>query len=231
MIKIYDGREEFYQWDLDQKFIVTDPDITEVHYFNHTTECAPICEIYEEDGKRVVNIPNFLFQRAIPIRAYLYNGCCTKGCEEFVVQRKPKPDDYVYTETEVKSWEDLRKLLVDFPTKVSAFENDAGYVTAEELSEAIANIPASGGGAASWDELKGKPDFAKVATSGSYNDLTDKPAIPSTAGLATEKYVDDAVAGIEIPSTEGLATEKYVDDAIATAIASIPIYNGEVEEI
>lgn len=111
MIKIYDGRTEFYQWDLDQKFIVTDPDITEVHYFNHTTECAPICEVYEEDGKRVVNIPNFLFQRAINIRAYLYNGCCTKGYEEFVVQRKPKPDDYVYTETEVKRWEDFEKRL------------------------------------------------------------------------------------------------------------------------
>jgi hypothetical protein len=33
----------------------------------------------------------------------------------------------------------------------------------------------------SWDIITGKPTFASVATSGSYNDLTDKPTIPSTA--------------------------------------------------
>lgn len=43
-------------------------------------------------------------------------------------------------------------------------------------------------------------DLSTVATSGSYNDLKDKPTIPSTAGLASTKYVDDKVAGIVIPA-------------------------------
>lgn len=43
-------------------------------------------------------------------------------------------------------------------------------------------------------------DLSTVATSGSYNDLSDKPSIPSTAGLASTKYVDDKVAGIVIPA-------------------------------
>lgn len=30
-----------------------------------------------------------------------------------------------------------------------------------------------------WDDISGKPEFASVATSGSYNDLKDRPAIPS----------------------------------------------------
>lgn len=38
-------------------------------------------------------------------------------------------------------------------------------------------------------------NLASVATSGSYNDLADKPSIPSVAGLASETYVDTAVAG------------------------------------
>ena len=38
--------------------------------------------------------------------------------------------------------------------------------------------------------------LANVATSGSYNDLTDTPTIPSTTGLATETYVDTAVSNI-----------------------------------
>lgn len=41
------------------------------------------------------------------------------------------------------------------------------------------NITIQGGGASTWDEIEGKPDFADVATSGSYNDLSNKPTIPA----------------------------------------------------
>ena len=34
------------------------------------------------------------------------------------------------------------------------------------------------GGISSWDEIEDKPDLATVATSGSYNDLSNKPTIP-----------------------------------------------------
>lgn len=43
------------------------------------------------------------------------------------------------------------------------------------------------------DEVGGK---AAANHAHSYNDLTDKPTIPSTEGLATTTYVDDAVASI-----------------------------------
>lgn len=36
-----------------------------------------------------------------------------------------------------------------------------------------------------WDNVTGKPTFSAVATSGSYNDLTGKPAIPSAYTLPT----------------------------------------------
>lgn len=58
---------------------------------------------------------------------------------------------------------------------------------------------------------------AKSNFSGSYNDLTNKPTIPSIAGLATEEYVDTAVANKEFilnSITEG-STKKFrvtVDD-------------------
>lgn len=41
----------------------------------------------------------------------------------------------------------------------------------------------------SWSQVSGKPQFATVATSGSYDDLTDKPAIPSLTGYATQSWV------------------------------------------
>ena len=39
-------------------------------------------------------------------------------------------------------------------------------------------------------------DLATVATSGSYNDLSDQPSIPSITGLATETYVTTAVSNL-----------------------------------
>ena len=48
--------------------------------------------------------------------------------------------------------------------------------------------------------------------SGNYNDLTNKPTIPSTAGLATETYVDNAVANIVLTSEGGKKFKLIVDD-------------------
>jgi hypothetical protein len=48
------------------------------------------------------------------------------------------------------------------PTKISDFTNDSGFITGVD-----------------WSGVTGKPDFATVATSGSYNDLTNKPTIPT----------------------------------------------------
>lgn len=62
--------------------------------------------------------------------------------------------------------------VTNAPTKLSQFSNDAGYLT---------SVPAQ-----TWASITGKPTFATVATSGSYNDLTDKPTIPSLSGYATQ---------------------------------------------
>ena len=67
---------------------------------------------------------------------------------------------------------------------------------------------------------------AKSDFSGSYNDLTNKPTIPSIAGLATETYVDEAVAGL-VDSAPGtlntlneLAAALGDDPNFATTIAT-----------
>ena len=39
-----------------------------------------------------------------------------------------------------------------------------------------------GGGSVAWGDITGKPSFAAVATSGDYDDLTDKPTIPTDTG-------------------------------------------------
>ena len=52
--------------------------------------------------------------------------------------------------------------------------------------------------------------LATVATSGSYNDLTNKPSIPSLTGYATESYVNSQ-GFITSTALSGYATESYVN--------------------
>lgn len=75
-------------------------------------------------------------------------------------------------------------VIPEVPTKVSELENDKGYLTEHQSLEGYAKTA----------------DLAQVAKTGSYNDLADKPTIPSTTGLASTKYVDDKVAAIVIPT-------------------------------
>ena len=66
----------------------------------------------------------------------------------------------------------------------------------QELEEVKATIP----GEPDLTAYAKTSDLASVATSGSYNDLTDKPTIPSVEGLASTTYVDNKVAAIVIPT-------------------------------
>lgn len=54
--------------------------------------------------------------------------------------------------------------------------------------------------------------LATVAKTGSYNDLSNKPTIPSIAGLATEQYVNNAVAPKANTSDLGTAAFEDVED-------------------
>ena len=53
---------------------------------------------------------------------------------------------------------------------------------------------------------------AKSNFSGSYNDLTNKPTIPSVVGLATEEYVNNAVTNLVLTSDSGKKFKLTVDD-------------------
>ena len=52
-----------------------------------------------------------------------------------------------------------------------------------------------------WTDVTGKPEFANVAYTGSYNDLTNKPTIPSLVGYATESWVNTQLSNYQPLST------------------------------
>lgn len=93
----------------------------------------------------------------------------------------------------------------DLPTKTSELINDSGFIT--DYTESDPTVPdwakEPNKPSYTYDEITGRPTLSTVSTSGSYNDLTDKPTIPSTEGLASTSYVDKKVADLvnSAPST------------------------------
>lgn len=234
MFKIHDGRKNFTQWDLNRKIIVEDDSITQVHFTNLLNKNALVSEV----KNHLADVPNVLLQDYGTILIYGYDGNYTKYIQAFRVIRREKPEDYIYTETEVLNYNNLlermnniegsiEQVIIDYLQKNPPKVDLEGYATKEYVDNAIAAI--------SVVDLSNY--FTKEETNAKF---ATKEEIPSTSGLATEEfvnrkvsglasesYVDDAVAAIpqpdlsgyalksEIPSTVGLATEQYVNEAVA----------------
>lgn len=151
MFKILDGREYFYQWDIDRKLIVNDSAINQVHFCNRTDDCSLVCETYIEDGVTVANVPNILLQSDWRIRVYAYDGKHTKYEVCYDVIKRTKPEDYVYTETETLNYntlldrinqidENIEKTIEDYLTENPVEVDLSGYATEKYVDDAITAI-------------------------------------------------------------------------------------------
>ena len=142
MFKIYDGRETFYQWDINQKLIVDDDSITEVHFSNRTNSYSLVCDIQSEGDLRVVSVPNVLLQTNWPIRVYAYRKDHTEVSEIFKVIEKDKPEDYIYTPEEIKTWEELNNRITELEKPAESVLYTAQELTEEQKAQARQNIGA-----------------------------------------------------------------------------------------
>ena len=246
MFKIQDGRKSFTQWDLNRKIIVEDDSITQVHFTNLLNKNALVSEV----KNHLADVPNVLLQDYGTILIYGYDGNYTKYVEAFRVVRREKPEDYIYTETEVLNYNNLLERMNNIEGSIQQVVTDylrenppkvdlEGYATKEYVDNAIAAISAVD----LSDYFTKEEANAKFAT---------KEEIPSTSGLATEEFVNrkvsglasesfvnDAVAAIpkpdlsgyalksEIPSTAGLATEQYVNEAVSNVSVDLTGYATE----
>jgi hypothetical protein len=222
LFKIYDGRDRFYQWDIDRKLIVDDAEITQVHFCNRTDECSLVCETYAEDGLTLVNVPNILLQQDWRINVYAYNKSYTKFSKQFNVVRRSKPESYVYTETEILNYQDLLDKMTAIENNIGEVVEDyvkengivvdlSGYATTEYVDEAIAaiNIPE---GPADVDlsnyYTKSETD---AAISTALGDLDIPEADVDLSNYYTKSEVDEKIADADIEvDLTGYATEDYV---------------------
>ena len=123
-------------------------------------------------------------------------------------------------------------VVLDIPSKTSQLENDSGFLTEHQsladyakkseipdVSGFLTSIPDEYVTETELDakgyltEHQSLAEYAKKSElfSKDYNDLTNKPTIPSVEGLASTQYVDNKVSEIVVPSLEGYATEQWVE--------------------
>ena len=133
MLEIQGGRYEFYQWDINQYLLVDNPDIKEIHFSNIYQKEAMVVEV--KDGKAAV--PNILLQTAMYIHAYAFCGECVQYEASYRVKQRKKPADYVYTETEIKRYDDLEQRIANLEKGGSADIDLSDYYTKEETNKAI----------------------------------------------------------------------------------------------
>ena len=110
-------REMLWQWDYGQRVQLHDVPVgTEVHFSNAAIKPnALVMEAYEDGEGVYANIPDILLQTAGTLTAYIYIEDGDEGHTEyrkmFIVRDREKPDDYVYTEDEVKTWVSLEERI------------------------------------------------------------------------------------------------------------------------
>lgn len=137
---------QLYQWDtgrLIEVYPVSDYLVSEIHIYNGTTEGAVVLKTWVESGKTFAKIPDLILQSDANLDIFVimvdnYGSHITEH-KNVTVKWRAKPQDYVYTEEELKTWESISKRVDDIEKNVSV-EFISGVV-AEEVEDYMVNNP------------------------------------------------------------------------------------------
>lgn len=137
------GGAELWQWDTGRQVDCADlPAGTKVQFAYSDTQKLSTT-VKSVSGANVADVPNQMLIRSGALMVYAYvteaDGVSyTKYATRLNVQARPKPDDYVYTPTEVQSWQTIRDEIGDLDDLTTTAKNN--------LVAAINEAAASGGG-------------------------------------------------------------------------------------
>lgn len=178
------GEEDrLYQWDTDRQIkITTDLMVDEVQFdtiLSKSLIVKPRVDV--KLGGVVADIPNILLQGNMEINVYVImhteNGKHVTEHRKFEVIKRKKPSDYIYTETEVLSYESLEK-------RVSELEQSGG--TGGILKETDPTVP----------------DWAKKPTKPSYT-AEEVGALPEDTEIPDITALEDRVSKLERGGASG----------------------------
>ena len=139
MIKIVPDKEgRLTQWDLNRKVIVTGYEGgAEVHFASPGDDHgAYVVELIDGEAK----IPNILLTMAGTINVYVYPADRTVFATALWVMAREKPDDYVYTETEVLDWRRLDEKIGDLAKLTTTAKENLVAAINEAATKGMASI-------------------------------------------------------------------------------------------
>lgn len=162
-ITIADGRGALWQWDTGRKVKITDGvGVKQIHYQNRCFGCSVDVDV-GADGTAI--IPDELLQDWRPLTAYAYvtddTGAYTMVQQDFIVHKRARPSDYVYTPADHAGFDRLRAEIGDLA--------DLTTEAKENLVAAINEAAASGG--ADWAQNDAAAaDYVRNRPGGYYDD-------------------------------------------------------------
>ena len=197
MIKIAPDKEgKLTQWDLNRKVIVTGYEgIAEVHFASPGDDHgAYVVELIDGEAK----IPNILLTMAGAINVYVYPADRTVFATTLWVMAREKPDDYVYTETEVLNWRTLDEKIGDLAELTTTAKENLVAAINEAATKGMASIymrVADGYIEYSGDGVNWKQLIAVAELKGEKGDKGDPGAAGTNATITGATATVDANTG------------------------------------
>lgn len=223
-----DPRTELWQWDLDRQVkIRTTEAITRVDFAQEGVEPALPVDVEEFDGYFIANVPNIQLQETKNITVYVKKDGATIRSWKYPIVKREKPADYVYTETQVRTVEQLaEKLDQDIQERMST--------VAEEVRGMVKDGEDGQDGQDGQDGADGFSPIAKVekTVDGAKITVTDKNGI-------TEAIVKNGKDGADgkdgnplqfaIKPTTDPATSLHIQDSAKYRVLDIGM-QGKTEQ-
>ena len=218
------GVDGLTQWDVGRQ-VKVDKDVDMVHFSNRPYGYSKNVKV--TDG--VADVPDMFLTSCAPLRVWAYVGDFEKGYTkiEKIYEIKPKnrPEDYIYTPEEVKTWEklqdeigDLANLETEAKDNLVAAVNEAAK-SGENDYKKLTNLPQINGvelsGNKTGEELGLVPDLSGFATKDEIPDLSgyatkdEIPVVPESlpnpnaltfTGAVNATYDGSTAVSVEIPS-------------------------------
>lgn len=137
-ITIADGRGALWQWDTGRRLRVGSG-VEQIHYQNRALGCSVDVDV-GTDGTAI--IPDELLQDCHTLTAYVYvtddTGAYTMVQQDFIVHKRARPSDYVYTPTDQMTLQTIQNQIGDL--------DDLKTEAKVNLVAAINEAAQSGGG-------------------------------------------------------------------------------------
>ena len=196
-----------YQWETGRKLKIIPlrgMRVDSVHISNYGDSTALVVKPREENGAYIADIPNILLQddRSIAVYSVNVSEDKTETLREcvFSIQKRAKPSDYIYTETEVFTYRDLEERMKKLEENGVSDEQIAdavkGYLEQNPIKETDPSVPdwakspekpkysAKEVGALSEDALQDGVNLAllQAKESGEFDGKDGEPGLPGKDG-------------------------------------------------